>query len=120
MTNALASASRVNQPFDYKYNRDGWISIAINMGSSRKAVLFISKSDSEEDIAKIRDMLLNAGIEFIEYNIDEEPAGCCGGFRTETPSLFAPEGIFRGVDGIVGYIKARMDGSLYSSESAYW
>ncbi|MFN4337021.1 MAG: hypothetical protein ACK4FV_05520 [Candidatus Nitrosocaldus sp.] len=87
---------------------------------SRKAVLFISNSDSEESIAKVRDMLLNAGIEFVEYNIDEEPAGCCGGFRTETPALFAPEGIFRGVEGIARYIQTRMNGSLYSSESAYW
>lgn len=88
--------------------------------SSRKAVLFISNSDGEERIAKVRDMLLSAGIEFVEYNIDEEPAGCCGGFRTETPALFAPEGIFRGVEGIARYIQTRMDGSLYSSESAYW
>ncbi len=101
-------------------NNNNSSSNSSSSSSGRKAVLFISKSDREEGIARIRDMLLNAGIEFVEYNIDEEPAGCCGGFRTETPALFAPEGIFRGVDGIARYVKARMDGSLYSRESAYW
>ncbi|MEM2922916.1 MAG: hypothetical protein QW560_00700 [Candidatus Nitrosocaldus sp.] len=87
--------------------------------NSRKAVLFISNNDGDS-IAKVREMLASAGIEYVEYNIDEEPAGCCGGFKTETPALFAPEGIFRGIDGIAGYIQARMNGSLYKSESAYW
>ncbi|MEM0029299.1 MAG: hypothetical protein QW572_04510 [Candidatus Nitrosocaldus sp.] len=87
--------------------------------SSRKAVLFISNGDGDS-IAKVREMLTSAGIEYVEYNIDEEPAGCCGSFRTETPALFAPEGIFRGIDGILRYIQARMGGSLYKSESAYW
>ncbi|MCS6767940.1 MAG: hypothetical protein RMJ59_04635 [Candidatus Nitrosocaldus sp.] len=87
--------------------------------SGRKPVLFWSNGNGES-IAKIREMLSNAGIEFVEYNVDEEPSGCCGGFRTETPALFAPEGIFRGVDGIARYVQARMDGSLYKGESAYW
>lgn len=86
---------------------------------SRKAVLFISNGDGESTV-KVRAMLSTAGIEYVEYNVDEEPAGCCGGFKTETPALFAPEGIFRGVDGIAGYIQARMSGNIYKSESAYW
>ncbi|MEM0364850.1 MAG: hypothetical protein QW450_00755 [Candidatus Nitrosocaldus sp.] len=92
---------------------------SMGRSNSRKAVLFISNNDGDS-IAKVREMLASAGIEYVEYNIDEEPAGCCGGFKTETPALFAPEGIFRGIDGIAGYIQARMSGSLYKSESAYW
>ncbi len=83
----------------------------------RKGVLFISKDEVSK---KAKDMLIEAGIEFVEYNVDEEPEGCCGGFKTETPSLFAPEGIFRGLDEIARYIELRKDNRFYNSESAYW
>jgi|FaiFalFF_MnMetaG_3_1042247.scaffolds.fasta_scaffold00606_13 hypothetical protein len=83
----------------------------------RKGVLFIGNDEASK---KARDMLTEAGIEFVEYNVDVEPEGCCGGFKTAVPSLFAPEGIFRGLDGIARYIELRKSNRLYSSESAYW
>ncbi len=83
----------------------------------RKGVLFIG---NDEASSKAREMLKEAGVEFVEYNVDVEPEGCCGGFKTQTPSLFAPEGIFRGLDGIARYIELRKSNAFYKSESAYW
>ncbi len=83
----------------------------------RKGVLFVR---DDEVCVKAKELLRESGIEFVEYNVSEEREGCCGGFDTVTPTLFAPEGIFRGIDGISRYIELRRSNSFYKSESAHW
>ncbi len=82
----------------------------------RKGVLFVR---DDEVCVKAKELLRESGIEFVEYNVSEESEGCCGGFDT-VPTLFAPEGIFKGIDGILRYIELRKSNSFYKSESAHW
>ena len=86
---------------------------------SRKAILFI---DNSSDCVRARKLLVKSKIDFVEYNFKEIlESGCCGeGFTTKAPSIFAPEGIFRGIDGIKKYVKIRKSKKQIESESAYW
>jgi len=84
---------------------------------TRKAILFTD--DSKESI-EARKILTEAKIDFVVYNPKEmeEEVGCCGGFTTQAPSVFAPQGIFRGIDEIKRYADMKDDDKI--SESAYW
>ena len=86
---------------------------------SRKAILFIDDSNSAK---KVRKILKNAKIDFVESNVKEQlESGCCGeGFTTKVPSIFAPEGIFKGVSEIKKYVKMLKGKKQVESESIYW
>ncbi len=85
---------------------------------SRKAILFI---DHSKDCKKTRKILQKAKIDFVEYNVNEQfEPGCCDGFTTQAPSIFAPEGIFAGIDEIRKYVKMLTNKKHLESESAYW
>ena len=87
--------------------------------SRRKPVLFIDESD---DSLKAIDLLKLSGIEYVEYDIKKFEDSCCGERpTTNAPSIFAIEGIFKGLEKINEYISNRSntDPDL-ESESAYW
>jgi len=86
----------------------------------RKAILFM---DDSKYCKKARKILQKAKIDFVEYNVNAQlELGCCDGFTTQAPSVFAPEGIFRGISEIRNYVKM-LEGrgkKQIESESAYW
>ena len=86
----------------------------------RESVLLVDNSD---DSSKAVDLLKRLGIEYVEYDIRKFEESCCGELpTTKAPSLFAAEGVFRGLEKINEYISLKGD-TIYSnieSESAYW
>lgn len=87
--------------------------------SKRKPVLYIDESDYS---SKAIDLLKISVIEYIEYDIKKFEDSCCGELSTTTaPSLFAIEGMFKGLEKINEYICTRDNtNSDRESESAYW
>jgi hypothetical protein len=85
----------------------------------RKPILLVDGSD---DSVKAVDLLKRLGIDYVEYNIKRFEESCCGELpTTKAPSLFAVEGIFKGLEKINEYISLKRDASSnIESESAYW
>jgi hypothetical protein len=67
-------------------------------------------------------------VEFVEYDIRKFAESCCGDLpTTKAPSVFAPEGVFKGLTGVKEYITsvtvaaADIKKAIQSeSDSAYW
>ena len=87
--------------------------------SRRKPVLF---RDNSDDSVRAIDLLMLAGIDYVEYDIKKFEDSCCGELpTTNAPSLFAVEGTFKGLEKINGYISNRSKtNSELEDESAYW
>ena len=87
--------------------------------SRRKPVLFRDNSDDSE---RAIDLLMLAGIDYVEYDIKKFEDSCCGELpTTNAPSLFAVEGTFKGLEKINEYISNRSNtNSELEDESAYW
>lgn len=85
----------------------------------RKPVLLI---DDTENSRLASEILESSDIEFVEYHITKFEDDCCAGPpTTRAPALFAPEGIFRDLDGIKEYLTVEKNNSSgETSESAYW
>lgn len=86
----------------------------------REPVLLVDNSD---DSTKAVDLFKRLGIEYVEYDIEKFKESCCGELpTTKAPSLFAAEGIFKGLEKINEYISLKRDtvDSNIESESAYW
>ena len=89
----------------------------------RKPVLII---DDSSDCLKAMDLLREKGIEFVEYDISKFAESCCGDLpTTKAPSVFAPEGVFKGLSGVEEYIASlsmsrTKEAIPRESESAYW
>jgi hypothetical protein len=86
----------------------------------RESVLLVDNSD---DSAKAVDLLKRLGIDYVEYDIKKFNESCCGELpTTKAPSLFAVEGIFKGLEKINEYVSLKRDtaGFNMESESAYW
>lgn len=82
----------------------------------RKPVLLVDDSD---DTMKAIDLLKRLDIEYVEYDIKKFEESCCG--ELPTPSLFAVEEIFKGLQEINEYTSLKGDAaSDIESESAYW
>jgi hypothetical protein len=87
--------------------------------SKRKPVLFIDESDES---SKAIDLLKTSGVEYVEYDVRRFEDSCCGELPTTTaPSLFAIEGMFKGLEKINEYI-SNIGNTISDreSESAYW
>ncbi len=82
----------------------------------RKAVLMIDDSD---ECKKAEELLKDEKIPYVIYKIDYDE-GCCGGYTTRVPAVFAPEGVFKGLDQISKYVEIAKDNIDKESESAYW
>jgi hypothetical protein len=87
--------------------------------AKRKPILLVDDSD---DSIKAVDLFKRLSIEYVEYNIKKFEESCCGDLpTTKAPSLFAVEGIFKGLEQISEYIALKKDAaSNIESESAYW
>ena len=86
----------------------------------RKPILLVDESD---DSLNARDLLKRSDIEYVEYNIKKFEESCCGELpTTKAPSVFAVEGIFKGLEKINEYISLKRNNtdSDIESESAYW
>ena len=84
----------------------------------RKPVLLIDKNApiSHEAV----EILRSKGIEFVEYDIAKFEESCCGELPTTiVPSVFAQEGVFKGLEGVKQYASMEKN-DLLESESAYW
>jgi hypothetical protein len=97
------------------------------MGKRKPVLIFDDSSDSAKAIGLLR----KNGIEFVEYDVSKFVESCCCGDdlpTTKAPSVFAPEGVFKGLDGVKEYItittamSSREANVLEKkdSESAYW
>lgn len=82
----------------------------------RKPVLLID--DANESIEAIR-LFQESGQQYIEYHIRKFEESCCGELpTTRAPSVFAPEGIFKGLEGVTEYLSVEKQPD--TGESAYW
>jgi hypothetical protein len=95
------------------------------MGKRKPVLIFDGSSDSAKAIGLLR----KNGIEFVEYDVSKFAESCCGDDfpTTKAPSVFAPEGVFKGLDGVKEYITTTAVSSREAnvlekkeSESAYW
>ena len=91
----------------------------------RKLVLIV---DDSLDSLKAKNFLRERDVEFVEYDIRKFAESCCGDLpTTKAPSVFAPEGVFKGLSGVKEYITsvtvaaADIKKAIQSeSDSAYW
>ncbi|WP_148681347.1 thioredoxin domain-containing protein [Candidatus Nitrososphaera gargensis] len=75
------------------------------------------------DSQKAIEILRGKSIEFVEYDISKFETSCCGELSiTIAPSVFAPEGFFKGLEWVVQYASSERKGDLplEESESVYW
>ena len=85
----------------------------------RKPVLLI---DDTENSRIARELLEDNHVEFVEYHVRKFEEDCCVELpTTKAPALFAPEGLFRNLEGIREYLSIeKVTSPSESSESAYW
>jgi hypothetical protein len=85
----------------------------------RKPVLLIDDTESSRLAIEI---LESNEIEFVEYHIRKFEESCCVDLATtRAPALFAPEGIFRNLEGIKEYIWVEKNiVNSKPNDSAYW
>jgi len=85
----------------------------------RKPVLLID--DTEHSRLAI-EILQSNKIEFVEYHIRKFEESCCVDLpTTRAPALFAPEGIFRNIEGIKEYLYVdKISANSESIDNAYW
>ncbi|AIC16277.1 hypothetical protein [Nitrososphaera viennensis] len=82
----------------------------------RKPVLLID--DAKESLEAIR-LFRESGQAYVEYHIKKFEESCCGELpTTRAPSVFAPEGIFKGLEGVRDYLSIEKQPD--TGESAYW
>jgi hypothetical protein len=92
---------------------------------NRKPVLVI---DDGLDSIRAMNLLRERDVEFVKYDIRKFSESCCGDLpTTKAPSVFAPEGVFKGLSGVEEYVTsvaaaaAATNKAIQSeSESAYW
>ncbi|MDQ3836518.1 MAG: hypothetical protein M3270_06255 [Thermoproteota archaeon] len=89
----------------------------------RKPVLIV---DDGSDSVKAMDLLRGNGVEFVNFDIRKFAESCCGDLpTTKAPSVFAPEGVFKGLRGVEDYLMVVLasgskDATNSEADSAYW
>jgi hypothetical protein len=85
----------------------------------RKPVLIV---DDTENSKIAREYLENNHVEYVEYHVRKFEEDCCVDLpTTRAPALFAPEGLFRNLEGIKEYLSIeKVTSTSEPSESAYW
>ena len=85
----------------------------------RKPVLLI---DDNESSRLAMEILEKNNIKFVQYHIKKFEENCCIDLpTTRAPALFAPEGIFRNLEGIKEYLSVEKNSTNgETSESSYW
>jgi len=96
-----------------------YIHIDIGVVVIRKPVLLI---DDTENSRLAKELLENNNVKFVEYHIRKFEENCCVDLpTTRAPALFAPEGIFRNLEGIKEYLTIEKKSATSElSESAFW
>ncbi|WP_148680981.1 hypothetical protein [Candidatus Nitrososphaera gargensis] len=85
--------------------------------AKRKPVLFVDDSSESQEAILLFD---KSGIEYVKYHIKKFEESCCGELpTTKAPSVFAPDGVFKGMEGVRQYLSEKHDYEK-PSESAYW
>lgn len=88
--------------------------------AERKPIVLVDESD---DSTRAIGLFKRFGIEYVQYDIKKFEESCCGELpTTKAPSVFAVEGVFKGLEKINEYISLRRNAtdSNTESESAYW
>lgn len=84
----------------------------------RKPVLLV---DDTENSRLAIELLEDNNIKFVEYHVRKFEEDCCVELpTTRAPALFAPEGIFRNLEGIKEYLTVEKKYTSETNESAYW
>lgn len=84
----------------------------------RKPVLLV---DDTENSRLATELLEDNNIKFVEYHVRKFKEDCCVELpTTRAPALFAPEGIFRNLEGIKEYLTVEKKNTSDTNESAYW
>ena len=86
----------------------------------RKPIVLVDESD---DSKMAIGLFKRFDIEYVQYDIKKFEESCCGELpTTKAPSVFAVEGVFKGLEKINEYISLRRNAtdSNRESESAYW
>ena len=85
----------------------------------RKPVLLI---DDTENSRLAIEILEKTNIKFVDYHVKKFEEICCVDLpTTSAPALFAPEGIFRNLEGIKEYLSIEKNSARgETSESSYW
>lgn len=84
----------------------------------RKPVLLV---DDTENSRLAIELLEDNNIKFVEYHVRKFEEDCCVELpTTRAPALFAPEGIFRNLEGIKEYLTVEKNNTSETNESAYW
>ena len=84
----------------------------------RKPVLLV---DDTENSRIAIELLEDNNIKFVEYHVRKFEEDCCVELpTTRAPALFAPEGIFRNLEGIKEYLTVEKKNISETNESAYW
>ena len=84
----------------------------------RKPVLLV---DDTENSRLAIEILEDNDIKFVEYHVRKFEEDCCVELpTTRAPALFAPEGIFRNLEGIKEYLAVEKKNTSETNESAYW
>ena len=89
------------------------------MVKKRKPVLFIDDGKESNDAVQLFE---KERISHVTYHIKKFEESCCGEVPTTiSPSVFAPDGVFKGFDGVKDYVSSRKNGVTdKESPSAYW
>ena len=83
----------------------------------RKPILLVDESD---DSTKAVDVFQRSGIEYVEYDIRKFEESCCGELpTTKAPSVFAVEGVFKGLEKINEYISLKRNMSKNNMSTKY-
>lgn len=84
----------------------------------RKPVLLV---DDTENSRLAIELLEDNNIKFVEYHVRKFEEDCCVELpTTRAPALFAPEGIFRNLEGVKEYLTVEKKNTSETTESAYW
>jgi hypothetical protein len=85
----------------------------------RKVILLV---DDNSESLQAKNLLVMSNLDYVEYHIKKFEESCCGELpTTKAPSIFAPEGVYKGFDGVKKYIEMMKCYQKESeSESAYW
>ena len=84
----------------------------------RKPVLLV---DDTENSRLAIELLEDNNIKFVEYHVRKFEEDCCVELpTTRAPALFAPEGIFRNLEGIKEYLTVEKKNISETNDSAYW
>lgn len=82
----------------------------------RKPVLLIDNSEESLEAIRLLDL---SKYQYVKYHIQKFEESCCGELpTTKAPSILAPEGVFKGLDGVKEYLAT--DKNADTDESAYW